>query len=221
MEITGSQTFHAPVERVSSLLLNSDLLAAVIPGCERLIQFGPPDADGATQLEARVRSGEPATTRVMQITLRPDATAVKADLRWHEDAAEANQAREANCELRLDTWDDTTAGAWMFRSETAPDGLTEDDVRGFVEALCANIDATLERQSQLPAQGEIRAGNELFVRTPYGTIAMARPEPVWGGWVRTAALVGGIALALGGVIALVVTVTRALNGRRQAQDVQE
>jgi hypothetical protein len=221
MEITGSQTFHAPIERVSSLLLDPDLLAAVIPGCERLIQFGPPDAAGATQLEARVSSGEPATTRIVQITLRPEANAVKADLRWHEDAAGANQAPEANCELRLDTGDDTTAGAWTFRSQTAPDDLTEDAVRGFVEALCANLDASLQRKSQQPAQGETNSGNELFVRTPYGTIAMARPESVWGGWVRTAALVGGVALVLGGIIALVVTVTRALNGRRHAPDMQD
>ncbi|HEY7021213.1 MAG TPA: hypothetical protein VH349_08850 [Ktedonobacterales bacterium] len=221
MEITGSHTFRAPVERISSLLLDPDLLAAAIPGCERLIQFGPPDADGATHLEARVRSGEPATTRIVQITLRPDTNAINADLNWHEDAAEANQAREANCELRLDTQDDATVGAWTFHAETAPDDLNEDAVRNFAESLRANIDATLERQSQLPVQGEISAGNELFVRTPYGTITMARSEPVWGGWVRTAALVGGIALALGAVIALVVTITRALNGRRQAQDLQE
>jgi hypothetical protein len=153
--------------------------------------------------------------------LHSEDNTVKADLRWHEDAAGANQAPEANCDLRLDTWDDTTAGAWTFRSETAPDDLTEDAVRGFVEALCANLDTALERQSQQAAQGEINSGNELFVRTPYGTIAMARPEPVWGGWVRTAALVGGVALALGGVSALVVTLTRALNGRRHAQDTQD
>jgi hypothetical protein len=217
MEITGSQTFRAPAERISSLLLNPDLLTAAIPGCERLIQFGPANADGATHLEARIRSGKPATTRIVQITLHPDAGVIKADLGWHEDAG-ANQAREANCELRLDAWDDTTAGAWTFRSETAPNSLTEDDVRGFVEALCANIDATLERQSQQPTQGEISAGNELFVRTPYGTITMARREPVWGEWVRTAALVGGAALALGGVIAFAVMITRALSGRRDEND---
>jgi len=221
MEITGSQTFRAPVERISSLLLNPDLLASAIPGCERLIQFGPPDADGATHLEARVRSGEPATTRIVQITLRSDADAIKADLNWHEDAAGANQAPEANCELRFDAWDDTTAGAWTFRSETTPDSLTEDDVRGFVEALCATMDAALEGQNQQPAQGEISTGNEFFVRTPYGTIMMERRVPVWSAWVRTAALVGGVALALGGMIALVVMITRALNGRRHAQDLQE
>jgi carbon monoxide dehydrogenase subunit G len=221
MEITGSQTFRAPAERIASLLLDPDLLAAAIPGCERLIQFGPPDADGATHLEARVRSGEPTTTRIVQITLRSDADAIKADLNWHGDAAGANQAREANCELRFDTWDDTTAGAWTFHAEPAPENLTEDAVGGFVEALCANLDATLEGRGQPPAQGDISAGNELFVRTPYGTITMERREPVWGGWVRTAALVGGVALAVGGMIALVVMITRALNGRRHAQDLQE
>ena len=116
---------------------------------------------------------------------------------------------------------DTTAGAWTFHAEPAPDDLTEDDVRGFVEAICANVDAAMEGRGQPPAQGGISAGNESFVRTPYGTITMARPEPVWGGWVRTAALVGGVALAVGAVIAFVVTITRALNGRRQAQDLQD
>ena len=197
MEITGSQTFRAPAERISSLLLDPDLLAAAIPGCERLIQFGPPDADGATHLEARIRSGEPATTRIVQITLRPDADAIKADLSWHEDAAGANQAPEANCELRLDTWDDTTAGAWTFRAKPRRI-ISQKMMCAALSRRCARMmDATLERQSQQPAQGEISAGNELFVRTPYGTITMARPEPVWGGWVRTAALVGGVALAVG------------------------
>jgi carbon monoxide dehydrogenase subunit G len=220
MEITGSHTFRAPAERMYSALLNPDLLATAIPGCERLIQFGPPDADGATQLEARIRSGEPATTRILQIILRPDAEtyALEADLRWHEDAAGASQEHEASCAVRLDTQDGATVGEWTFHTQTAPDDLTEDDVRGFVEALCANIDATLERQNQQPAQDEIIAGNELFVRTPYGTITMARPESVWGGWVRTVALVGGVALALGAVVALAVTITRALSNRLREQD---
>jgi carbon monoxide dehydrogenase subunit G len=218
MEITGSHTFLAPAERISSLLLDPDLLAAAIPGCERLIQFGPPDADGATHLEARVQSGEPATTRIVQVTLHSDAEAVATDLRWHENAAGGNMAREARCALRLDAQGDTTTGEWTFRSETAPDDLTEDDLRAFAESVCANLDTALERRSQQPAQGEISVGDEFFVRTPYGTITMARPEPVWGGWVRTAALVGGVALAVGGVIAAAVMITRALSGRRHAQE---
>jgi hypothetical protein len=217
MEITGSHTFLAPAERVSSLLLDPDLLAAAIPGCDRLIQFGPPDANGATQLETRIRSGQSAMPRIVQMTLRPDANAITADLRWHEDVARDHQAREAYCELRLDAQGETT-GAWTFRSEALSDGLAQDDLRAFAETLCANLDTALERRSQQPAQVEIATDNELFVRTPYGTITMARPEPVWGRWARTAALVGGVALALGGVIALAVMITRALNERRHAQD---
>jgi carbon monoxide dehydrogenase subunit G len=218
MEITGSHTFRAPVARVFSLLLDPDLLASAIPGCERLIQFGPPDAEGATQLEARLRAGEPATTRVVQVILHSDAEAVATDLRWHENAAGENMAREARCAVQLDAQGDTTTGDWLFRSETALDDLAEDDMRAFAESLCANLDTALERRSRRLAQGEISVGDEFFVRTPYGTITMARPEPVWGGWVRTAALVGGVALAVGGVIAVAVMITRALSGRRHAQE---
>jgi hypothetical protein len=218
MEITGSHTFRAPVERVLSLLLDPDLLASAIPGCERLIQFGPPDADGATQLEARMRSGEPATMRIVQVRLHSDAKAVATDLRWHENAAEENMAREARCAVRLDAQGDTTTGEWMFRSDTALDDRAEDDMRAFAESLCANLDTALERRSRQLAQGEVSVGDEFFVRTPYGTITMARPEPVWGGWVRTAALVGGVALAVGGVIAVAVMITRALSERRHAQE---
>jgi hypothetical protein len=219
MEVIGSQTFRAPAERLRALLLNPDLLVAAIPGCERLIQFGSPDADGVTRLEARVRSGEPAALRIVQIALRPDADAqtVAADLRWHEDAGKS-LTREASAELQLDAQDGETTGAWTFHAEPAPDGLTEDTVRSFADTLCANLNATLERQGQPPAYGEISFGNELFVRTPYGTITMQRPESVWGGWVRTALLIGGVAVAVSGVVALAVTITRALSGRRHAQD---
>jgi carbon monoxide dehydrogenase subunit G len=219
MEVTGSQTFHAPAERLRALLLDPDLLAAAIPGCERLIQFGPPDANGATHLEARVRSGAPATMRIVQIALRPDADAqtVVTDLRWHDDAGKS-LTREASADLRLDAQDGETTGAWTFHAEQAPESLTEDAVRSFVDTVCVNLNAALERQSQQPARGEISFGNELFVRTPYGTITMQRPESVWGGWVRTALLIGGVAVAVSGVVALAVTITRALSGRRHAQD---
>ena len=57
MRIEGTHTFSAPIARVFAILTDPDTLQQVIPGCERLIQFGPPDADGAVALEARVRFG--------------------------------------------------------------------------------------------------------------------------------------------------------------------
>jgi len=220
MEITGSHTFPAAVERVYAALLNADLLAQTIPNCERLIQFGPPNLDGATQLEARIRADKKPTTQIAQITLRPhpDTNTIGVDLRWHDDATGAHRARGAGGELRLDEQGDTTVSAWALHTQGAADGLSEVAARGFADALFAGIDATLTAQGRPVASEETAAGGELFVRTPYGTIAMARSEPVWGSWLRTALLLGGVALALGGVIALGVTITRALSGRRDGND---
>jgi uncharacterized protein YndB with AHSA1/START domain len=220
MEITGSHTFPAPVERVYAALLNADLLAQMIPNCERLIQFGPPDADGATQLEARIRTDKKPTTQIAQVTVRPypETNTIGVDLRWHEDAAGEPRARAAGGELRLDEQGDTTVSAWELHTQGAADDLSEVAARGFADALFARIDATLTAQGRLVASAEMAAGGELFVRTPYGTIAMARSEPVWGSWLRTALLLGGVALALGGLIALGVTITRALSGRRDGND---
>lgn len=58
MRIEGTYTFAASAERVFAALVDPDVLRQVIPGCERLIQFGPPDDDDGTyRFEARVRPG--------------------------------------------------------------------------------------------------------------------------------------------------------------------
>ena len=58
MKIEGAYTFPGVIERVFATLINPDILARAIPGCERLIQFGPADADGDATFEARLRLGE-------------------------------------------------------------------------------------------------------------------------------------------------------------------
>lgn len=55
MRIEDSYSFPAAPEQVFAALADADTLAAAIPGCERLIQFGPPASDGATHYEARLR----------------------------------------------------------------------------------------------------------------------------------------------------------------------
>jgi hypothetical protein len=55
-----------PAEQVYDTLLTPLALAHAIPGCERLIQLGPPDAEGDTRFEARAR----ADTGVWTVALR-------------------------------------------------------------------------------------------------------------------------------------------------------
>jgi carbon monoxide dehydrogenase subunit G len=226
MEITGSHRFPAPVERVYMLVTNPDLLARAIPGCERLVQLGPPDAEGATHLEARLHMGSQRTLRIVQVTLRPDPAAhsVQVDLRWHGDDPDVTREFAATGELRLEPQGGATTGAWTFTvdpSSAQSAGLAEDAVRGFADILWSNIDSALgERVSQSSGDSALVAGTgaDLFVRTPYGTITMARSEPVWGAWVRTALLVSGGLIVIGGAIALAVTITRALTGWRGEDD---
>lgn len=62
MRIEGSYTVAAPAEQVYDTLLTPMALAQAIPGCERLIQLGPTDAEGDTSFEARARSDTGAWT---------------------------------------------------------------------------------------------------------------------------------------------------------------
>ena len=70
MRIEGTYTFPAPIEQVFSALTHPDLLGQIIPGCERLIQFGPA-ADGQPSVyELRLRRGPGADVYTMTLTLR-------------------------------------------------------------------------------------------------------------------------------------------------------
>ena len=69
MRIEGTYTFPAPIEQVFSALTQPDLLGQIIPGCERLIQFGPA-ADGQPSVyEVRLRRGPGADVYTMTLTL--------------------------------------------------------------------------------------------------------------------------------------------------------
>jgi carbon monoxide dehydrogenase subunit G len=75
MRIEGTYTFTASAERVFGALVDPDVLRQVIPGCERLIQFGPADDEGAYHFEARVRpaaeSGVYTTTGTVERARKP------------------------------------------------------------------------------------------------------------------------------------------------------
>ena len=55
MRIEGTYQFDSPIEEVFAALTDPDTMRKVIPGCERLIQLGPPDVDGTILSEARIR----------------------------------------------------------------------------------------------------------------------------------------------------------------------
>lgn len=68
MRIEGTFTFAVPLRSLKAALRNPDVLARALPGCERLTQMGPADAQGAATYEVRMR-------------LQPSASPVQATLR--------------------------------------------------------------------------------------------------------------------------------------------
>jgi len=50
MEVSGSYTFNAPLERVWDLLMDPDVIASCIPGCDRFV----PDGDDRYRVQLTV-----------------------------------------------------------------------------------------------------------------------------------------------------------------------
>jgi len=88
MRVEGGQTIAGTVEEVFAALLDADTLARAIPGCERLIQLGPPGAGGAgsgTRFGARgavdlvPRDGHTAVAYAFDVDAITGAASVSAE----------------------------------------------------------------------------------------------------------------------------------------------
>lgn len=76
MRIEGTYTFPATSELVYAALADVVTLREALPGCERLIQLGPADADGGASIEARIHgdaSAHATTVSVHTRAARPPA----------------------------------------------------------------------------------------------------------------------------------------------------
>jgi carbon monoxide dehydrogenase subunit G len=154
MRIEGTYTFSAPIARVFAILTDPDTLQGAIPGCERLIQFGPPDAEGAVTLEARMRFGPGQRVRTLQMTLG----AVRRPEHVRLDVRDAREAVHAVGRIDLVEQEQHTIGAyvWEIESEGAMrdqiPAISAEDGRGFAQAVCQRIAEQL-RAEQVSSNG--------------------------------------------------------------------
>ena len=148
MRIEGTYTFPAAIERVFAALADAEALGRALPGCERLIQFGPAAEDGAASFEARLRpqavSGAGAgvyTVRFTGVAARRPAH-VRLELRGRGPQGPVMGSGL----IDLVGHEGYTVGAYVFDVETA--GVLEERGR---EALAAGqrvARATCERLSE-------------------------------------------------------------------------
>jgi carbon monoxide dehydrogenase subunit G len=148
MRIEGTYTFSAPITRVFAILTIPDTLQGVIPGCERLIQFGPPDADGVLALEARLRlvPGAPAHTFQMKLS------AVRRPEHLRLDVRDAQGVVHAIGRIDLVEQEQHTVGAYVWEIEggDTPDNqapaISAKVGRRFAQAICQRIAERLQSE---------------------------------------------------------------------------
>jgi uncharacterized protein len=223
MRIEGTYTFSASSERVFAALLDPDVLRQVIPGCERLIQFGPADEDGAYRFEARVRpaaaSGVYTATGAVERARKPSHLAMSLQATGPAGAVPLRGT------LDLVAQDERTVAAYAW----------DVDLRGIAEAhtdelhpaaeryareICERVAASL-RADRPELNGMAEALPLLRADSARGKIVLLPPEPpetlaarlspAMRGAIWTAA---GLAVGLAGIAAAASIIRRWARGAR-------
>lgn len=215
MRIEGTYTFSAPITRVFAILTDPDKLQRAIPGCERLIQFGPPDVDGALTLEARLRFSSRSSAHVLQMKLN----AVRRPEHLRVDAQDMQGVARAVGRIDLVEQEGHTIGAYVWEIEDgsrASDqavAISVEAARRFAQAVCQRIAEQLQAE-QISSNGR-HAVDGAIARTEHGhivilpraTAALLPDEPLLR---RVVWMTAGLAVGLT-AIGLAIQVVRRLD----------
>jgi carbon monoxide dehydrogenase subunit G len=237
MRIEDTYSFPAPPEQALAALADADTLSAAIPGCERLIQFGPPAADGATHYEARLRLHDAVYTADLTVTPQP----ANHELRLVVDGRGPSGAFAGTGALTLTPAEgepSQTVGAYTLDLHEPP-GLSDTQLaalangagRLFVCALCDQISQDLRRHDQKAGSADAvdeeaaderlrgqRVERLMRAQTSYGEIVAApreartsfAPSPLW--FQYAAGMLAGLAVGLSIIALTAATLRRLFNG---------
>lgn len=208
MRIEGTYTFPAPVEQVYAALSNPDVLGAVLPGCERLIQLGPADHGQLPTYETRWRPG--SGPGVYTASVRVSGAERPACLRFVLRGRGPRGPVTGHGVIDLTRQGERTAGAYHWEVEAR--GLTPDEERAlsngaghsFIREACERLARAASGelvQPGLPAH--TMRGRIAVVRSLEGhrlTLAPAVRRATWMG--------AGVALGLGILVVLFTVVRR-------------
>jgi carbon monoxide dehydrogenase subunit G len=199
MRIEGTYTFPATIDRVFAALVDADTLARAIPNCERLIQLGPPAADGSATFEARIRAtGGYLTLTVRVISVRRPEQ-IRLELRGHGPFGPLTG--QGTLDLVAQERHTVSAYAWSIQAPQAPEESQRDlsaVAQRFARQTCEQLAERLRplepSPETLPAPGREHI---VQVETPRGKIvavpaSLARvPRRLsTGEWAERAAWMG-------------------------------
>lgn len=203
MRIEGTYTIPGRIERVYEALLDATVLGRILPGCERLIQMGPPMAGGVVTFEARMRpAGDvlPVTVTLdvvpkrrparLEFSLRGQGVGMSLTGRGGIDLVEDAQHTIAGYAIEIAPAGDTMvipqAGAVQAQARVVCERLSQALV---AQRLLADLTAVEQGGASPeadPPPARIGAAGEMTIRTPRGRIvALPAKAPATGGALQT------------------------------------
>lgn len=200
MRIEGSYTIPGRIERVYEALLDPTLLWRILPGCERLMQMGPPAAGGVVTFEVRMRPATNVPPVTVTLDVAPKRRPARLEFSLRGQGAGMSLTGRGGIDL-VEDGQHTIAG---YAIEIAPVGdTTVVPQAGAVQALarvaCERLAQALVAQRLLAEQdaeeqGGVSSGADpaparregLAIRTPRGRIvALPAKNATGGGALRT------------------------------------
>lgn len=183
MRIEGSYTMPGRIERVYEALLDPTLLERTLPGCERLMQMGPPAAGGVMTFEVRMRPAGDVSPVTVTLDVMPKRRPARLEFSLRGHSADMSLTGRGGIDLVEDA-QHTIAG---YAIEIAPVGDTTvvpraDVVQALARVACERLAQALvaqrllteqdaEEQDDVPAGVDPAARRKVVsIRTPRGRI---------------------------------------------------
>jgi carbon monoxide dehydrogenase subunit G len=215
MRVESTYAFLAQIERVFASLTDPDVLRQIIPGCERLIQLGPPEEDGAITCEARIRGGPEDAVYTLEGTIERLSRPTHLGLSAHGQGPDGPLTLRGS--LDLVSQNDHTVAAYVWdlampgQAEDGPRRCREADAATYAQEVCERLAGTLHTGRE-NGDGVGDALPVLRADTRRGKIILLPPEPPNASLAaRLRPLVRGVAWAgaglLAGLAAIVVAAT--------------
>ena len=220
MRVEGGQTVAGEAAGVFAALLDADALARAIPGCERLIQLGPPGAGGAVAFEARVRAAGAVSTVSIHVTAARPPAYLRVELR----GAGPGNAFSARGAVDLVPRDGHTALAYAYDVEaTGAASVSAEACRQIAETIreriSTNVRATHAGESTIVAVEPLAELEAVQITTPRGRIVALPPLPPGEAaltvplWARRALWMGaGALLGISAIVVMSAVVRRLVDG---------
>lgn len=220
MRVEGGQTVAGEAAGVFAALLDADALARAIPGCERLIQLGPPGAGGAVAFEARVRAAGAVSTVSIHVTAARPPAYLRVELR----GAGPGNAFSARGAVDLVPRDGHTALAYAFDVEaTGAASVSAEACRQIAETIreriSTNVRATHAGEPTIVAVEPLAELEAVQITTPRGRIVALPPLPPGEAaltvplWARRALWMGaGALLGISAIVVMSAVVRRLVDG---------